>query len=348
MEDLELEALQKRLQQKMLTGQLQDSPNPNADLGLNLAGGAIDLLSRNAQAGQDIASIATGIRGPNQAIPSAQSAVQQAIQARQTRTRQAALDDQNSVMAIQKLIDAKREKEEAAKARARANYLAGIQEGGDGSYSYVPGGAGELSLQAQRAAIKAKEAEAAALPEDRAQKRRLLEAQIAALGAKAADKAGPKEYKKEQYDAAGFAQRMRQAEDVFGKLGTKGFDRSKPGRAFEAKLFTGLQSEDSRSNDQAERNFVNAVLRRESGAAISPTEFENAAQQYFPRTGDTPEVIAQKRANRQQAMNAIQAAAGGAMDQVTYVNPLGGGGKSGLTPEEEQELAELEAKYGGR
>ena len=49
---------------------------------------------------------------------------------------------------------------------------------------------------------------------------------------------------------------------------------------------------------QAQRDFVNATLRQESGAAISNSEFENAQKQYFPQPGDSPEVIAQKAANR--------------------------------------------------
>jgi len=50
---------------------------------------------------------------------------------------------------------------------------------------------------------------------------------------------------------------------------------------------------------QAQTNFVNAVLRRESGAAISSSEFDNAAKQYFPQPGDDATTIAQKAANRQ-------------------------------------------------
>lgn len=61
---------------------------------------------------------------------------------------------------------------------------------------------------------------------------------------------------------------------------------------------------------QAQRNFVNAVLRRESGAVISDQEFENAAQQYFPQPGDTPSVIAQKAQNRMTAIQGIRRASG--------------------------------------
>lgn len=61
---------------------------------------------------------------------------------------------------------------------------------------------------------------------------------------------------------------------------------------------------------QAERDFVNAVLRRESGATIQPSEFASAEQQYFPRPGDTPEVIKQKQRNRTEAIKGIAGAGG--------------------------------------
>ena len=62
--------------------------------------------------------------------------------------------------------------------------------------------------------------------------------------------------------------------------------------------------------DQARRDFVNAILRRESGAVIADSEFENANKQYFPQPGDSPEVIAQKRRNRRNAIEGIRAASG--------------------------------------
>lgn len=50
---------------------------------------------------------------------------------------------------------------------------------------------------------------------------------------------------------------------------------------------------------QAERNFATAVLRRESGAAISATEFETLEKQYFPRPGDDEKTLQQKSKNRE-------------------------------------------------
>lgn len=56
---------------------------------------------------------------------------------------------------------------------------------------------------------------------------------------------------------------------------------------------------------QAQRQFVNSVLRPESGASISPAEFENAAKQYFPQPNDTDETIARKEQARQTAIEGL-------------------------------------------
>lgn len=62
--------------------------------------------------------------------------------------------------------------------------------------------------------------------------------------------------------------------------------------------------------EQAQRDFINAVLRQESGAAISESEFDNARRQYFPQPGDSAEVIEQKLANRETAINGFRISAG--------------------------------------
>lgn len=62
--------------------------------------------------------------------------------------------------------------------------------------------------------------------------------------------------------------------------------------------------------DQAQRDFVNAVLRRESGAVISEEEFANAKVQYLPQPGDSPEVITQKRANRETTIRGLEISSG--------------------------------------
>ena len=71
-----------------------------------------------------------------------------------------------------------------------------------------------------------------------------------------------------------------------------------------------MRDEDFQRFDQARRDFVNAILRRESGAVISEQEFDNADKQYFPVPGDGPEVIAQKRRNRETAIEGLRLGAG--------------------------------------
>jgi hypothetical protein len=78
--------------------------------------------------------------------------------------------------------------------------------------------------------------------------------------------------------------------------------------------------------NQAQRDFVNAVLRQESGAAIADTEFENAKKQYFPQPGDRPEVIAQKRKNRELVIQGFETNAG---PVANLVRNQGDGGQGG-------------------
>lgn len=69
-------------------------------------------------------------------------------------------------------------------------------------------------------------------------------------------------------------------------------------------------SEDFKKYEQAKRNFINAILRKESGAAIGVDEFESADKQYFPQIGDTEAVIKQKAANRRQVTSSMLSNAG--------------------------------------
>ena len=71
-----------------------------------------------------------------------------------------------------------------------------------------------------------------------------------------------------------------------------------------------LNSTEGQRAKQAQENFINAVLRQESGAAISSSEFSNARQQYFPQPGDSQEVLDQKRANRETVIKGFEKQAG--------------------------------------
>ena len=88
-----------------------------------------------------------------------------------------------------------------------------------------------------------------------------------------------------------------------------------------------FKTEDRLRIEQAERNFINAVLRRESGAAIAPSEFDSAAKQYFPQPGDTDKVLDQKAKNRQTVISNMAISANVPLSEVTgqEVTPTGGG-----------------------
>lgn len=69
----------------------------------------------------------------------------------------------------------------------------------------------------------------------------------------------------------------------------------------------GFASEGQQQVEQAQRDFINAVLRRESGAAIAPSEFANAQKQYFPQPNDSAAVLRQKASNRKTAVSGMKA-----------------------------------------
>ena len=52
----------------------------------------------------------------------------------------------------------------------------------------------------------------------------------------------------------------------------------------------------------AQRAFINALLRRESGAAINAGEFSSYSKEYFPQLGDTPDQIEGKRKHRAEVI----------------------------------------------
>lgn len=122
--------------------------------------------------------------------------------------------------------------------------------------------------------------------------------------------------KQNQFEAAGFGKRIEQAENEFADLERGGYDRTDAVTSANAGMWNLLQTGENQRQNQAEKNFITAVLRRESGASISPTEFSTAEKQYFPRAGDTPETIKQKKRNRDQVLAALKAEAGPAWDSV--------------------------------
>jgi hypothetical protein len=106
-----------------------------------------------------------------------------------------------------------------------------------------------------------------------------------------------------QGKAAGFSDRMLGSEQTLRKF--EGINKDALGATVGAMLPNSMKSEDRQAYEQAKRSFINAQLRRESGAAIAPSEFDSAERQYFPQPGETAAIIEQKRMERQRAIEAM-------------------------------------------
>ena len=98
----------------------------------------------------------------------------------------------------------------------------------------------------------------------------------------------------------GYANRLLEADKIIDTVGDLFTGKSS---TFGALLPSMFQNAERQQFEQSKRNFINSVLRRESGAVIADTEFENADKQYFPQPGDTPEVVKQKAENRNTVIN---------------------------------------------
>lgn len=131
-----------------------------------------------------------------------------------------------------------------------------------------------------------------------------------------------------QSSAATYADRMREAEAILSQpqISQQGMSPEQVGKDKIPLIGNFLVNDQYQQYDQARRNFINATLRRESGAVISPAEFANANRQYFPQPGDekNPAVLEQKARNRATAIAGISRAAGPAYEPSNVQDPYAG------------------------
>lgn len=125
-----------------------------------------------------------------------------------------------------------------------------------------------------------------------------------------------------------FADRMTTSGGIIDQLGDAGLGFKDRVLSNIPLVGNSLVSDEYQQLDQARRDFINAQLRRESGAVISPEEFDNANKQYFPQPGDTKETLEQKRKNRETAVLGMQRDGG-----PTY-QPPGGALPDGITEDD--------------
>lgn len=132
----------------------------------------------------------------------------------------------------------------------------------------------------------------------------------------------------EQGQAVGFGTRAKEASAILNNLESKGvYDIGKTragigatfgmtpliGDKLEQNINTALNwtaSTEQQATDQARKNFATAVLRKESGATIQPSEFADVARIYFPAPGDSDAIIKQKQRARELAIKSLEVQAG--------------------------------------
>lgn len=121
-------------------------------------------------------------------------------------------------------------------------------------------------------------------------------------------KAGDKPLNDGQSKALLFGTRMQESHKILAEMADKGTEITPPGlmsNGVTGAMTNVLATAKQQKVAQAKRDFLNAVLRRESGAVIAQPEFDNGDKQYFPQIGDSKAVKDQKKKNRELAINGI-------------------------------------------
>jgi hypothetical protein len=112
-----------------------------------------------------------------------------------------------------------------------------------------------------------------------------------------------------QGKATGFATRMVNASKIIDPLdqtaaSKAGFGETTIGQKLGP--YAGyLESPERQSYKQAQRDWVTANLRQETGAAMGADEMTNEILKYFPQPSDTAQVVEQKRRSRESATQAM-------------------------------------------
>jgi hypothetical protein len=144
-----------------------------------------------------------------------------------------------------------------------------------------------------------------------------------------------------QSNATAYGMRMKEANAILDDLSKKGVLKGAViegtpliggalGQALPSVL--GGTSAAQQQVNQAKSNFITAVLRKESGAVISDSEFDREDKKYFPQINDNAAVIKQKENARKLAIKAIEVQAGPGAKSIQQLQPSAGGGVDTSNP----------------
>jgi hypothetical protein len=90
-----------------------------------------------------------------------------------------------------------------------------------------------------------------------------------------------------------------------------------------------LVSNERQKAEQSGREFINALLRKDSGAALTDPEIAEYGRTYLPQPGDSQEVLQQKATARTRALQAIRGGLGNAASITSPVNQGATTGRGG-------------------
>lgn len=149
-----------------------------------------------------------------------------------------------------------------------------------------------------------------------------------------------------QGSSVAYGIRMKEANSIIEKLASEGTERSAIGAGapygIGGIVNAATASPQQQQFQQAKLNFITAILRKESGAAIGQDEFEREDQKYFPQVKDSDAVKAQKAQARQTAIKAMEIQAGPGAKEIRNFLP-----RMESTTKSNPAVEDLVKKYGG-
>lgn len=138
---------------------------------------------------------------------------------------------------------------------------------------------------------------------------------------------GPKPLKDHETKDAMWAERLERSNAIISNVaGTDGsgkpspgmYDPARPGNRFwpDNGVMGMVNSSSWQQYQQAAREGIAAILRKDTGAAVTQSEWDLYFPMLYPQPGDSPAVVAQKAEARKQTAAALKAASGQAYDRM--------------------------------
>ncbi len=174
---------------------------------------------------------------------------------------------------------------------AFAEQILGVGQGGIAKLASAPlSESDQLDLELKRSSLKTDELQRANIRSQISERGKEIDSSIPTLSGKPQNAS--------QSAANSYANRLKEANVSINNLGSKF-----TGKLSQLPAFNFMKSSDRQVYEQAQKNFITAVLRRESGASIADTEFDTARDIYFPKPGDSADVVKQKASTRNTVIN---------------------------------------------